>query len=129
MRLLLDSQAFILLLQQPDSLGLAARDSIVDPNNEVFLSLVTPIELQIKVNLKKLSFAKSVREHIQFELDRGKFRLLPITLDHIDALSRLPNHHRDPFDRLLIAQAIHEGLTLVTSDETIAKYAVPVLWE
>jgi PIN domain nuclease of toxin-antitoxin system len=129
MRLLLDSQAFILILQQPNSLGSAARDAIVDPDNEIFLSVVTPIEMQIKVNLKKLSFAKSVREHVQFELDRGKFQLLPITLDHIDALSRLPNHHRDPFDRLLIAQAIQESLMLVTSDETIAKYAVPVLWE
>jgi PIN domain nuclease of toxin-antitoxin system len=129
MRLLLDSQAFILLLQRPDSLGFVARDAMVDPNNEIFLSVVTPIELQIKVNLKKLSFAKSVREHVQFELDRGKFVLLPITLDHIDALSRLPNHHRDPFDRLLIAQAIHEKLTIVTSDKIIAQYAAPVLWE
>ncbi|HZZ41342.1 MAG TPA: type II toxin-antitoxin system VapC family toxin [Tepidisphaeraceae bacterium] len=128
MRLLLDSQAFILILQRPDSLGSAARNAIIDPNNEIFLSLVTPIELQIKVNLKKLSFAKSVREHVQFELDREKFKLLPITLDHIDALSHLPSHHRDPFDRLLIAQAIHENLTIITSDQTISRYPVSTLW-
>ena len=58
MRLLLDSQAFILLLQRPDSLGLVARDAMVDPNNEIFLSVVTPIELQIKVSLKKLKSTK-----------------------------------------------------------------------
>ena len=66
---------------------------------------------------------------MQAELDRGAIGLLPITLHHIDALSRLPNHHRDPFDRLLVAQAIHEGLTLVSSDRDIAKFAAPVLWE
>ena len=66
---------------------------------------------------------------MQRELDTGTVTLLPITLEHIDALSRLPDHHRDPFDRLLIAQAIHEGMTLVTSDKTIAKYTVPILWE
>lgn len=66
---------------------------------------------------------------MQAELDRAAIRLLPITLHHIDALSRLPNHHRDPFDRLLVAQAIQEGLTLINSDQAIAKYAVPVLWE
>ena len=128
MRFLLDSQAFILLLQMPDSLGSAARDAMVDPGNELFLSVVTPVERQIKVNLKKLSFAKSVREHVQFELDHDKFKLLPITLDHIDALSGLPSHHKDPFDRLLIAQAIHEKLTILTSDKAIAMYSVPTLW-
>jgi PIN domain nuclease of toxin-antitoxin system len=128
MRLLLDSQAFILLLQQPQALPPAARDAMVDPDNEMFLSVVTPIELQIKVNLRKLSFAQSVREHVQFEIDRGTFKLLPLTLDHVDSLSRLPDHHRDPFDRVLIAQAMHENLIIVTGDETIARYPVPVIW-
>ena len=128
MRLLLDSQAFVLLLQRPDSLGPAARRAMVDPDNQMFLSVVTPIELQIKANLRKLNFARSVREHVEFEIDRGSCKLLPITLDHVDALSRLPNHHRDPFDRLLIAQALHENLMIVTGDHMICRYPVQTLW-
>lgn len=129
MRLLLDTQAFILLIRRTDSLPPVAREAVADPANDVVLSVVTPLELQIKVNLDKLSFAKPVRDLVQLELDRGALSLLPITLDHIDAFSRLPAHHRDPFDRLLIAQAIHEGLTLVTGDRTIARYPVPCLWD
>ena len=77
----------------------------------------------------KLTFSKSVREAVQFELDRGTFQLLPVTLDHIDTLAGLPPHHRDPFDRLLIAQAIHDGLTIVTGDHVIPLYPVSTLWD
>jgi PIN domain nuclease of toxin-antitoxin system len=115
--------------RQPAALPDRARRAIEDPANELFLSIVTPIELQIKVSLGKLTFSKSVREAVQFELDQGTFRLLPIALEHIDALAGLPAHHRDPFDRLLIAQAMHDGLTIVTADRLIPLYAVPTLWE
>lgn len=83
----------------------------------------------MKSTLGKLQLSKPAVELVQAELDRAAIKLLPITLNHIDALSRLPNHHRDPFDRLLVAQAIEEGLTLVTSDAAIAQYAAPVLWK
>lgn len=85
--------------------------------------------MQIKIMLGKLQLDKPIVELVQAELDRAAIQLLPITLEHIDALSRLPNHHRDPFDRLLIAQAIHEGLTLVSSDQALKKYDAPTLWE
>lgn len=100
-----------------------------DASNGLFLSLVSPWEIQIKSTLGKLQLSKPVAELVQAELDRAAIQLLPITLQPIDALSRLPDHHRDPSDRLLVAQAIHEGLTLVSSDRAIAKYAAPVLWE
>lgn len=116
-------------MQQPARLPERARAAIVDPANTRYLSLASPWELQIKSSLRKFDFDKPIREIVQREVDTGTVVLLPITLDHIELLSRLPNHHRDPFDRLLIAQAMYEGLTLVTSDETIPKYAVPVLWE
>jgi PIN domain nuclease of toxin-antitoxin system len=125
---LLDSNVFVFIVQQPDRLPERAREAIVDPANTRYLSLATPWGLQIKSSLGKLRFATPIRDIVQHELDTGTIQLLPITLDHIDGLSRLPSHHRDPFDRLLVAQAIHEGLTLVTSDEIIAQYAVPVLW-
>jgi PIN domain nuclease of toxin-antitoxin system len=128
-RLLLDTQALILLVGQPVGLPAIAQAAIEDPANEVLLSLATPWEMQIKINLGKLTLGKPLSQFVQLELDRGTFSLLPITLAHIDELSRLPSHHRDPFDRLLVAQAIHESLTLVTSDHQIRFYPVPTLWD
>jgi len=128
-KLLLDSNVFVFIVQQPERLPERARAAIVDPANTRYLSLVTPWELQIKCSLEKFQLERPIREIVQHEVDTGTVQLLPISLDHIDALSRLPNHHRDPFDRLLVAQAIHEGLTIVSSDQAIAKYAAPVLWE
>ena len=121
MRLLLDSQAFVHIVSQPEALPVAARSAIEDPNNAVFLSIASPFELQIKVNIGKIAFSRSLRDAVQFELARGTFELLPITLDHIDELSRLPTHHKDPFDRILIAQARTEDLTIVTGDRAIAR--------
>ncbi|HEX4793772.1 MAG TPA: type II toxin-antitoxin system VapC family toxin [Humisphaera sp.] len=129
MKLLLDSQAFIYLVNQPERLPAAACRVIQDLNNIRFLSIASPLELQIKVSIGKLSFAKPVRDLVQFELDRGAMELLPITLNHIDELSRLPMHHKDPFDRILIAQARAEGLTIITGDRTIPRYPVTTLWE
>lgn len=129
MKLLLDAHSFIYFVDRPDALPSAARAALEDPSNDLFLSLVSPWEMQVKSTLGKLQLSKPVVELVQAELDRAAIQLLPITLHHIDALSRLPDHHRDPFDRLLIAQAVHEGLTLVSSYRIIAKYAAPVLWE
>jgi PIN domain nuclease of toxin-antitoxin system len=126
-KLLLDTNAFIMLVERHRLPDRAAAE-VDDDRNELYLSLVSPWEMQIKIGLGKLSAARPVRQTLDAEVAAGTFKLLPITLDHIEALSRLPNHHRDPFDRLLIAQAIHEGLTIVTADETIAAYPVDVLW-
>lgn len=129
MKLLLDTHSFIYYVDRPDALPSAARTAMEDSSNELFLSLVSPWEMQIKSTLGKLQLSRPASEIVQAELDRSAMQLLPITLHHIDALARLPNHHRDPFDRLLVAQAIHDGLTLVSSDQAIAMYAAPVLWE
>ena len=129
MRLLLDSQAFVYIVRQPEALPVAARSAIEDSNNDVFLSIASPLELQIKINTGKITFSRPLRDAVQLELNRGTFAILSITLDHIDSMSRLPSHHRDPFDRLLVAQAMHEGLTLVTGDRHIRLYPVPCLWD
>ena len=129
MRLLLDSQAFLYMVRQPELLPAPARAAIENLDNDVLLSIASPLELQIKINLGKLTFSRPLREVVQRELDSGDIQLLPITLDHIDELSRLPAHHRDPFDRVLIAQAIRDGLTIVTGDRDIARYPVPRLWD
>lgn len=129
MRLLLDTQSFIFYVDRPEKLPTVARAAVEDASNELLLSRVSPWEMQIKVALGKLRLDRPVVEMVRAEADRAAIRLLPVAIEHIDALSRLPNHHRDPFDRLLVAQAIHEGLTLVSADQAIAKYAAPILWE
>lgn len=127
MKLLLDTNVFLWLVkQQPIPPNALAQ--LEDLSNELYISLVTPWEMQIKVGIGKLKLAGSVPSVTQTQLTASSMTLLPITLDHIDALSRLPDLHRDPFDRLLIAQAIHENLTIVTGDEVIARYPVSVLW-
>jgi PIN domain nuclease of toxin-antitoxin system len=117
------------MVDQPERLPAAARSAIQDQGNVRFLSIASPWELQIKVNLGKLALGKPVRQLVELEVNRGAIQLLPITLDHVDELSRLPAHHRDPFDRILVAQAIHDGLTMVTGDHEIARYPVERLWD
>jgi len=128
MNLLLDTQSFLYWTNQPEKLTAPALNAICSAGNRVSLSLVTAWEMQIKYGIKKLRLNKLPRELFESELIDGTFTFLPITLDHVEALSRLPDIHRDPFDRLLIAQAIHEDLTLITGDNEIAEYPVRVLW-
>lgn len=106
----------------------AALTALRDPNNTLLISFVTLWELQIKVGLNKLSVGVPLKEMVLQEVEVNGMKLLPITADHIYALSSLPHHHRDPFDRLLIAQAQVEGATLVTRDHLIALYALATLW-
>ena len=127
MNLLLDTSTLIMLVQGrpvPEP----ARAAIEDAHNRVLVSLVSPWEMQIKAGITKLMLHQPVRTIIDAQLAHGSFALLPITLDHVDALGSLPDHHRDPFDRLLIAQAMRENLTIVTGDAMIARYPVPTLW-
>ena len=127
MRLLLDTHVFLWLVQE-HPVPPAVLAKLEDRDNDVFLSLVTPWEMQIKVGTGQLALAQTIRATVETALARDAVRLLPITLAHIDALAHLPGHHRDPFDRLLVAQALHETLTLVAADAGISLYDVPVLW-
>lgn len=97
-------------------------------SNPIFLSLASIWELQIKYQAGKLDLNRPLANIVEQQLSGNHIVLLPISLPHILALGELPNHHRDPFDRILIAQARVEGLTLITHDPTIAKYPVTTLW-
>ena len=129
MKLLLDTHAFLQLCQEPASLPRKARDAAEGDGNEVYLSIASPWEMQIKVGLGNLHLAKSPRDLVQFEVDRGAITLLPISLLHINELLRLPSIHRDPFDRILIAQARCEGMRLVSGDGWVRQYPVDCLWD
>jgi len=123
-KLLLDSHALLWVLDDPERLPRTARAMVSDPAMPVFVSIVSLWELRIKVASGKLETPADLPGLI----DASGFSLLPIGIRHIDQLGTLPNHHRDPFDRMLIAQAQADGLTLVSADRTVSLYDVPVLW-
>lgn len=123
MRLLLDSHAFLWFVSGDRRLSPAARAAIEDCS-EAWLSHASIWELAIKHAAGRLT----LRDPLPEMADRGGFLLLAIAVRHIEAAVRLPFHHRDPFDRMLVAQAIEEGLTLATEDETLHRYPVAWLW-
>ena len=122
MRLLVDSHVALWWLDGNDALGPTCRSGL-ESADEVFFSAVTPWELGIKRSLGKLSFPDGLIEALQ----ESGFAGLPISVDHAVRAADLPPHHRDPFDRMLVAQARAEALTLVTADRTLAPYEVPLL--
>jgi PIN domain nuclease of toxin-antitoxin system len=122
LRLLLDTQALIWTLANPGRLSAAATDALRNYGNEVFVSVASPWEIAIKTALGKLSPI----DDLEFQIDDKRFELLPISLSHTAAVASLPHHHRDPFDRMIIAQAQVESLTLVTSDREIRRYPVSI---
>lgn len=126
MRLLLDTHAALWAVSEPDALSAAAREAIVEAE-EIRLSVVSPWELVIKSALGKLVLHRAV-EDICRELER-EFAAQPlaVTLAHVLEVGRLAPHHGDPFDRLLIAQARVEGLTVVTRDRVFADYGVALV--
>jgi PIN domain nuclease of toxin-antitoxin system len=126
-KLLLDTHAFLWMDARSARIPAAVAQAVKDPTNDVFLSVASLWELQIKVSIGKLHLDRSLQEIVRDQRSVG-LRILPIKLRHVYALDGLPGHHRDPFDRLLVAQAIRDGLTLVTADPQIARYSVPTLW-
>ncbi|MBW1720431.1 MAG: type II toxin-antitoxin system VapC family toxin [Deltaproteobacteria bacterium] len=123
MNLLLDTHVLLWWLDDNPLLSSKAKKAISDWNNIVFVSAVVIWEIRIKQALGKLIIPSNFRK----VLSRQPFEMLDITVDHADAIKDLPFHHRDPFDRLLIAQAKVERLTLVTHDLHLKKYKVPIL--
>ena len=123
MRLILDTHAFLWWREDSAKLERTVRDAIARADVVVF-SAVSAWEIAIKLGLGKLR-ASSPLEAV---FDPPGFSKLPLSASHALALSNLPTHHRDPFDRMLIAQAQIEGLTVVTHDRRFEPYAVQVLW-
>jgi PIN domain nuclease of toxin-antitoxin system len=128
MNLLLDTHAFIWWAIDPDKLSSAARQACEDPTNLLLLSVASVWEMQIKAQLEKLTLPKPLSELVDHQVRQNGLSLLSIELPHIYALQGLPLHHRDPFDRLIIAQAIVAGLTIVTADSAFRSYAALLLW-
>lgn len=126
MKLLLDSHVFIWWMQ--DTLPAPIRSACMDEANTVLVSAASAWELQIKQDLGKLKLSAAIHTLVNEQQQINGLELLPIKLEHIWALADLPRLHGDPFDRILIAQARHEGLTLVSADSVMREYPVEVLW-
>jgi len=123
MKLLLDTHVVLWWLDDPILISESARDAIAEPSNEVLVSAASSRETAIKRGLGKLTAPKD----FEAATDACGFRALPITVAHALATEQLPFHHRDPFDRMLIAQAFLEEATIVTRDAVISQYGVPII--
>jgi PIN domain nuclease of toxin-antitoxin system len=124
--LLLDTNALLWALADDPRLG-RARAALAEPGNRVYVSAVCAWEMAIKVGLGKLRVPPDLASWLPAELEAADFTPLAIDLRHALAVEYLPRHHADPFDRLLLAQATVEHLTLVTGDAQLERYAVPLL--
>jgi PIN domain nuclease of toxin-antitoxin system len=128
MKLLLDTNVFIWLNDAPHRVRESVLTTIANLDNDLFLSLTSIWEMQIKIQLGKLELSDALPDILRTQQVDNNLRILTINLDHIWALENLPYHHRDPFDRLLIAQAQTEGMTLVSADGVFDLYDVDLLW-
>jgi len=128
MKLLLDTHVFIWWASASENLSEKVLKACTDRRNELFLSVTSAWEMQIKVQLGKLELDQSLEELINLQRKTNNIQLLPISFAHILELGNLPSIHGDPFDRLLIAQAIKENLKLVSKDRVFSNYPVKLLW-
>ena len=128
MKLLLDTHAFLWINEDSGRLSQTVKDLCSSGEHEFYLSIASPWEMKIKNQLGKLSLAMPIDELVNKNRQENNIQLLPIDLAHIIYLEQLPAHHKDPFDRIIIAQAIIEGLTIVTVDHVFSDYSVPVIW-
>ena len=129
MKLLLDTHAFIWWYNEPERLPAKVLSACQNPTNTLILSVASVWEMQIKTQLGKLHLDRFLNDILRHQQEQNQLQIIPITLPVVLALDRLPLHHRDPFDRLLIAQANQDGLFLVSNDALIRQYTVSLLWE
>lgn len=128
MALLLDTHAFLWFIDDDPRLGLEAAERISDSDARVLVSVVSLWEIVIKLGTGKLTLERSIEDLWPESLAANRFEALHVTPEHVLALTPLPLHHRDPFDRLLIAQAISEGLPIISADAAFDAYSVERIW-
>ncbi len=128
MRVLLDTHAFLWWISDSPELSDAAREAIADQRNAPIFSAVSGWEIAIKAGLGRLELPDSPAKFVNEQLSQNGLEVLPIHLRHALGVYGLPDHHRDPFDRLLVAQAVVERLPILTADPEIPRYPVETLW-
>ena len=128
MRLLLDTHSFLWFIGGDKRLSANAREAIADLDNEAFLSMASLWEIAVKINIGKLKLPQPFGALIPEQLMGNEIKMLPAELSHLTQYIDLPLHHRDPFDRLIIAQAQAEAMTVVSKDPLFERYEVDLLW-
>ncbi len=127
MKVLLDTHAFLWAIAEEGKLSRRAQQIYTGPH-DLWLSVASVWEILIKVRSGKLALPEPAGPYLVKKLAKDRIEVLPITLDHVLGVESLPLHHRDPFDRLLIAQSIEEGWPIVTADPLFERYPVDVIW-
>ncbi|MEP7214973.1 MAG: type II toxin-antitoxin system VapC family toxin [Anaerolineaceae bacterium] len=128
MRLLLDSNVFLWSGSTPNRISTLARVALADPNNELLLSSVSPWEAGIKIATGRLVLPSALPDFTRNVLSDLKLVELPVSIAHALKSAELPLIHGDPFDRILVAQALIEGVPIVSSDRRLSEYGVAVIW-
>lgn len=128
MNVLLDTHAFLWWVIDDSRLSSTAKAIIADPTNTVYFSVVSAWEIIIKERTGKLSLPEPPETYIPSRIASNQFISLAVQMQHILQIATLPDHHRDPFDRLLIAQGQVENIPLLTVDHLISQYSVDVIW-
>ena len=128
MKLLLDTHTFLWWIRDDDSLGAKARKAIATEHNQCFVSMASCWEMAIKKSLGKLEIPEPISGFVSEQVAANRFSILPIDLRHVSHLSRLAFHHRDPFDRLLAAQASEEDMSIVSADPIFQRYGIERIW-
>ncbi len=127
MKYLLDTHCWLWWVLEPDLLGPQTHRAIAEPKNFVYLSAASTWEATIKASIGKLSLPGGIQQFVKESYERDGFQPLPVIWEHSLGISDLPVLHKDPFDRLLIAQALYENAILVTADPLVSQYPVKVL--
>jgi PIN domain nuclease of toxin-antitoxin system len=128
MKLLLDGHTFLWFVWDDAQLTNNAKELITNPANQKFVSAAICWEIAIKTSMGKLDLGEPYRPFMRREIARNNFDILPISVDHAAAVSVLPFHHRDPFDRMLVAQAMVEQVPIVSRDTAFDAYPITRLW-
>ena len=128
MRALLDTHALLWFLSGDNRLSYRAREVFLDRNNKLYFSKASLWEMTIKISLGKLVLVQNWLSVIEKEMASNSIQWLEIETDHCKILADLPFHHRDPFDRLLIAQSISESMSVVSVDSQFSQYSLDVIW-
>lgn len=128
MKLLLDTHTLLWMFAAPDRLGEQAAEAVVNVENALSVSAGSLWEIAIKIGIGKLELGQDWSRRLDRRMSQGNITVLPIGIRHCARVSKLPHHHRDPFDRLIIAQSLAEKLPVVSRDEHFDRYGVKRLW-